>query len=208
MEYLMSYGWAIVMVMIVGAAMYGLGILRPGSGPASSSGFNVLKPMLATCEFKQKVWWGQIPDPSSGDGFFCQFMNYAGKSIVVRNTKVTVNGGNCAWDFVSTTPYVSNPWCPSDTVYFFHTNPDYNTLFCRDDRTCTSPPCDGITFQDKQVFWVLAISPTLSANNPCNVHSGVRNDVQIVIDYDISIGGNTVRKTDMGTVHVTSTPEM
>ena len=49
MEYLMTYGWAILVVMIVGIVMWQLGIFNLGSStPPRLSGFNYQRPMEAT----------------------------------------------------------------------------------------------------------------------------------------------------------------
>lgn len=46
MEYLMTYGWAILVVMIVGVVLWQLGIFGPGPGGANTaSGFTKIKPM-------------------------------------------------------------------------------------------------------------------------------------------------------------------
>jgi hypothetical protein len=47
MEYLMTYGWAILVVMVVGIAMWQLGIFNMGSATLTSTGFAKLKPQLA-----------------------------------------------------------------------------------------------------------------------------------------------------------------
>jgi hypothetical protein len=47
MEYLMTYGWAILVVMIVGIVMWQLGIFSMGSTTLTATGFAKLKPQLA-----------------------------------------------------------------------------------------------------------------------------------------------------------------
>ena len=47
MEYLMTYGWAILVVMIVGIVMWQLGIFNMGSTSITSTGFSKIKPQLA-----------------------------------------------------------------------------------------------------------------------------------------------------------------
>ena len=47
MEYLMTYGWAILVVMIVGIAMWQLGIFNMGGTTVTSTGFAKIKPQLA-----------------------------------------------------------------------------------------------------------------------------------------------------------------
>ena len=47
MEYLMTYGWAILVVMIVGIVMWQLGIFNITGGATTSTGFAKIKPQLA-----------------------------------------------------------------------------------------------------------------------------------------------------------------
>lgn len=47
MEYLMTYGWAILVVMIVGIVMWQLGIFNMGGTTLTSTGFAKIKPQLA-----------------------------------------------------------------------------------------------------------------------------------------------------------------
>jgi hypothetical protein len=47
MEYLMTYGWAILVVMVVGIVMWQLGIFNMGSATLTSTGFAKIKPQLA-----------------------------------------------------------------------------------------------------------------------------------------------------------------
>ena len=51
MEYLMTYGWAILVVMVVGVAMWQLGVFQPPSGALTSTGFSKVKPLLAGSAF-------------------------------------------------------------------------------------------------------------------------------------------------------------
>ncbi len=45
MEYLMTYGWAIMVVMIVGVVLWQMGIFKMGSGGTGMSGFGAVKPL-------------------------------------------------------------------------------------------------------------------------------------------------------------------
>ena len=46
MEYLMTYGWAILVVMVVGIAMWQLGLFKPNSA-MTATGFSKIKPQLS-----------------------------------------------------------------------------------------------------------------------------------------------------------------
>ncbi len=50
MEYLMTYGWAILVVIIVGVVLWQMGVFTPGAGAvANFSGFGPLKPVEYYC---------------------------------------------------------------------------------------------------------------------------------------------------------------
>ena len=46
-EYLMTYGWAILVVLVVGIALWQLGVLTPTEGNKNIRGFTGLKPIDA-----------------------------------------------------------------------------------------------------------------------------------------------------------------
>jgi len=52
MEYLMTYGWAILVVMIVGIVMWQLGIFNIGGTTVTMTGFPRIKPQLAATGIK------------------------------------------------------------------------------------------------------------------------------------------------------------
>ncbi len=78
MEYLMTYGWAILVVMIVGIVMWQLGIFNMGSTSITATGFSKIKPQLA----------GTGIDATTGI-FTGAFTNGVGTSITI--TGATVN---------------------------------------------------------------------------------------------------------------------
>ncbi len=72
MEYLMTYGWAILVVMVVGIVMWQLGIFNLGGSVATtSSGFGAIKPQLASTAMGTDASFQSI------------FTNGAGTSIIV-----------------------------------------------------------------------------------------------------------------------------
>jgi len=78
MEYLMTYSWAILVVMIVGIAMWQLGIFSMGGiTPTTSTGFNKIKPLLALAKM------------GTDGSFDASFINGAGTTITVGG--VTLN---------------------------------------------------------------------------------------------------------------------
>ncbi|OYT53287.1 MAG: hypothetical protein B6U72_06410 [Candidatus Altiarchaeales archaeon ex4484_2] len=85
MEYLMTYGWAIMVVMIVGVVLWQMGIFKMGSGGSGMSGFGAVKPL-------------DHASPSSGN-INISFTNAAGARIT--NIAVSVDG-------ISVTPSVTD----------------------------------------------------------------------------------------------------
>jgi hypothetical protein len=77
MEYLMTYGWAILVVMIVGVVLWQLNIFG-GNSSANAVGFKLLKPLNP----------GQL-EMSEADGFSGVFMNGAGGTVTLTDV-VTV----------------------------------------------------------------------------------------------------------------------
>jgi len=82
MEYLMTYGWAILVVLVVGVALWQLGIFNLGGTTITATGFATLKPQLAACGLS-----------SAGD-FECMFTNTAGTQITINSGNITVTGGS------------------------------------------------------------------------------------------------------------------
>jgi hypothetical protein len=90
MEYLMTYGWAILVIMMVGAAMWRLGVFSiSASVPPTSTGFDAVKPILAACA-RYKTDCPNLM--GSGEfiygGFYCQFVNMAGSQIRLTGLRV------------------------------------------------------------------------------------------------------------------------
>jgi hypothetical protein len=105
MEYLMSYGWAILVIMIVGAALWQLGIFNMGGNVAPTmSGFQALKPLLATCKLGTSIYG--FP---AARGFSCQFVNNAGTRIVIKDMNFSVNGKSCNHNYIDINPDSANP---------------------------------------------------------------------------------------------------
>ncbi|MDD5111942.1 MAG: hypothetical protein PHG85_05310 [Candidatus Altiarchaeota archaeon] len=84
MEYLMTYGWAVLVVMIVGIVMWRLGIFNLGGTPATSSGFVKIMPQLSTCRL------------TTSGNFTCIFTNGAGGYIRINSITASSSGTACA----------------------------------------------------------------------------------------------------------------
>ncbi len=82
MEYILSYGWAILVVLVVGVGLWQLGIFNWSSGTVSSTGF------------------GKIPIQLSGTGltregvFVGTFVNSAGTRIFLSGVEIHLKDGS------------------------------------------------------------------------------------------------------------------
>ncbi len=74
MEYLMTHAWAIVALMVVGVALWHMGIFNMGDSQYTSSGFGCIKPLLANAEMSE-----------DGKEFSVLFSNMCGKQIVLTD---------------------------------------------------------------------------------------------------------------------------
>jgi len=80
MEYLMTYGWAILVVMIVGIVMWQLGIFNMGGTTVTATGFAKIKPQLAATGFSR------IGQP------IMVFTNGVGTTVTMRSGKIIDDG--------------------------------------------------------------------------------------------------------------------
>jgi hypothetical protein len=213
MEYLMTYGWAILVIMVVGVAMWQLGIFSlGGASPATSTGFESLKPLLATCQVSNRTYWGTYIS-----GFSCQFVNTGGAPVRLGYINATVNGKYCPWMQVSQRfdswgldfeHYCENdPNCPSQRYYLVNNFGNSATILA----TCNSaynPSCSLEMPADSTliVSVISANAPIFGGNTwgPCNnVKNGEMYDIFVDIGYSVDIGGGTSRKHSSGTIRMT-----
>ncbi len=124
MEYLMTYGWAILVVMIVGIVMWQLGIFNMGSTAVTASGFSRLKPQLAA-----------VAMVAGGDSTFV-FTNGAGATITLLSAGVETDlaPGRSA---VAQTDFVGTTSGAGDNFYFTVSPPGTATASAGDPVVAT-----------------------------------------------------------------------
>lgn len=84
MEYLMTYGWAILVVMIVGVVLWQLGVFGgAGGGVNRATGFTNLKPFDRSILYRE-----------GATNLTATFTNAAGTPLTVKNITAT---GDCAY---------------------------------------------------------------------------------------------------------------
>lgn len=97
MEYLMTYGWAILVVMIVGIVMWQLGIFSLGPRTITSTGFSKIKPQIAGSGL-------------GADGTFVGvFTNGVGTSVNLNSVTINNTVGGTATTCTVTNPGAMNP---------------------------------------------------------------------------------------------------
>jgi len=201
MEYLMSYGWAIMIVMIVGIAMYRLDIFNMGGGMSpTSQGFTNLKPLLATCKMSSAVFFNTF------DGFECQFVNGGGDEIVIRDIDATVNGQHCRWPIVDSAHGLDT----TTSHYVWRICPNVND--CVSLPNCRKYPGGAICaandyprVRKDATFFVYVVSHSNPADpghiGQCvDIESDVPYEVELDITYEQDIGEVTARKHSIGKV--------
>lgn len=79
LEYMMTYGWAILIIVIVAAVLYSLGIFSPSSSAGNTiTGFAPFVGLAATC---------------NSTGFYLKLGNNAGASVTFYNLSATTSTG-------------------------------------------------------------------------------------------------------------------
>jgi hypothetical protein len=202
MEYMMTYGWAILAIMVVGVALWQLGVFNLGSGmSATYSGFGIMKPLLPTCKIGPKAMYGSI------DAFFCQFINNAGSEILITDVNITVNGNTCWVQRIANTPesgsggplraYIYRQ-CTSNGVCPIHSCYNYPGA-----TACLSGNGPLRILKDAQ-FTVYNYD--MDYNNICQLPVvGDRFTVNVDITYNLDVGGAVSEHHELGTINLMAT---
>jgi len=97
MEYLMTYGWAILVVMIVGVVLWQLGIFKIGQTTTTFTGFSKLQPLSQTIVYSKGTGPG-------AQNFTASFMNTIGTSIRIDQVTLieVITSTTCVLDGTTT----------------------------------------------------------------------------------------------------------
>jgi len=208
MEYMMTYGWAVLIVMVAGVVLWRLGIFNISSSIApTSQGFHILRPVLATCRMEKGVWRPNY------NGFSCQFTNNAGAAIKVFGFNISVDGKSCRWMILDAIPtYTAGV---SDYIYRTCSSENFACTITLCSLTNPAPSrCQPFgwmalyTIPKDAQFSVMALSNTGVAPGgtigPCvDITSERKYEVDVELTYEISMGGVTSVKTDNGIIQIT-----
>jgi hypothetical protein len=83
LEYLITYGWAILGILIVGVVLWQFGAFSPPAPPPGCSGFSQIKPL----DWK-----------AGGNQFIMTIINEAGLKLNITNINVNITDANCGFD--------------------------------------------------------------------------------------------------------------
>lgn len=104
LEYLLTYGWAILIVIIVGASLYALGVFTPGQWTGKrQTGFAQFR----VVDFSMK----------SNGNLTIVFQNQIGKTVDLNEINATLKGNICTFGYSKTvgpnTMYTASKNCSS-----------------------------------------------------------------------------------------------
>lgn len=205
MEYLMTYGWAILVVMVVGVAMWQLGFFNMGGSlPPTSSGFAVLKPILTTCMLKN----GLYTDMPNFNGSTCMFVSSV-DNIQVSGLNITLNNEHCIDGGVLTGQNPDIGAAPFSELFQLCSFPLYDPCFysCQQSPGRTDCKNGNLNIQKDGIYSVEMHNNGFGDPNMiCNqIIPGQKYQIFIDITYLESIGGVTSTKHDTGTIYITAT---
>ena len=89
LEYLLTYGWAILIVIIVGSSLYGLGVFSPGTWTG--------KRVTGFAQFHVVDWSLQSVDGSDPGNLTIVFANRLGKTVEVTDIIATYKSTECTF---------------------------------------------------------------------------------------------------------------
>jgi hypothetical protein len=175
MEYLMTYGWAILVVMVVGIAMWQLGIFNMGGTSLTSTGFAKIKPQLAGTGY-------------SADGVFTgTFTNGVGTRITINQVVIRDTNGDVICCGQGGVPLGG---CQS-TIADALIDPVGDGFTGSQLGSAAASVSAGENFR------------LVMGAGECDIPGASRGGVYNVgfeIHYDVTIGGQTVTHTDSGTI--------
>ncbi len=123
LEYMMTYGWAILIIVIVAAVLYSLGIFSPSSSAGNTiTGFAPFVGLAATC---------------NSTGFYLKLGNNAGASVTFYNLSATTSTGVSA-------PSKGGQWTVSYDMNGTDTNSTgWMSPVCTKTAPCSQPVVNG-----------------------------------------------------------------
>jgi len=227
MEYLMTYGWAVAVVLIVVLMMWRVGVLDFGSQMApTSTGFTTIKPLLLSCEMtgeSNDAIWQEVNGNTetceerggSCSGIFrCIFINGAGSTIKIIKVNISTPYGQCERGRISINEDVydsSRGNCAFGPHRLYSDDPsDVKCCPGYDEHYMDRDPDDGTNLgcfmaKPNEQFYVLATGcpPDLTPCNPAETKVGEPYTAYVTITYNITMGELWSEVSSSGTVRGT-----
>jgi len=195
MEYMTTYGWAIIAVLVAGTVLWQLGVLSAGENqPVTANGFSFIRPVLANCKMHRFGVSG-----GSFDGFGCQFLNTHGQPLDIVGLDLKANGQYCAYNMLG------------DNV--FEGIGDIRSQGCINVNDCGNilwpgldPTFNPYTVPKDGMFTISADNNNgMSFSNPCdNLRPNDFYQLEIDIVYIVDLGGVRTTKRSTGTINLNS----
>ncbi|MBN2250495.1 MAG: hypothetical protein JW724_00290 [Candidatus Altiarchaeota archaeon] len=92
MEYLMTYGWAILVVMIVGVVLWQLGVFTVGTEQVVTTGWAKLKPLSASIAYKSNGSYETTLTNTVGTSIKVTYINMTEALAGAECNTVALNG--------------------------------------------------------------------------------------------------------------------
>ncbi len=210
-EYLSTYGWAVLIVVISGIVLSESGVLK-SQASVSSSGFGGVKPLLTTCEMSKGHIYYCVGTLCYA-GLQCVFKNTVGEKIRITDVDAYVNGQRCALWGVTNQQMTDNTnniflrrscgflvgtVCPTPTDVICFSWPNNPTHTC----SYLEVPKDG-----EFIGVVMSNSDPTNPNymeGPCHdTKQGGIYDIQYSVTYEVALGGIVTNKTSSGRIKIT-----
>jgi len=184
MEYLMSYGWAILLITMVGVALLRMGVLNVGDSNApTSTGFDLIKPLLPQAEAGQDV------PATNRNGFSLYFVNLAGEPIRFISPWITVDGKTCEYTYGSSGSKFILRQCLNQDCTSAMSSSNFQP-------TDAQVPPDG---QIKIQTYTVNLG-----TDPCSTMApGGSYNVGVDITYEIDVGGVKRTQHSQGNIRIT-----
>ncbi|MCX8166973.1 MAG: hypothetical protein N3E37_03930 [Candidatus Micrarchaeota archaeon] len=164
-EYMISYGWAILIVIVLGILLFSLGVLNPSQTP-SANGFTILRP----------VSWSFTGGNSHQSNVTVALENVAGQSLVLYVNDT--NKGSIKFKKGSSLPCYFN-----GTSGITVTDSSGNTVPVTSNKV--SVPVGGII----TISGLIDGNGNGTADSNCGglINAGYRYDVQLVVEDEYQI---------------------
>jgi hypothetical protein len=190
MEYLMSYSWAILVVIAVGFGVWQMGIFDMGEVATTSSGFQQIKPILQTCQAYYSF---------NNPAVLCNFLNMGPKKTLKGMTAEVEGTDSCVLTVVDNMDTMPRTLLQSNCNQFGCSS------WCIYMNGVDNPSCDESNPSSSAYGRWLPLDHEQQIFLSSILCGNLENDTSTLdfgFVYDIEIGDVTTTKTEYGKVIV------